>query len=176
MLGTGEVGRKTAQAFASRGAPSPSVASRTFENARQLATSIGGIAIPLDTALSSFNHYDIIIGSATTSSPLITTGSVHDTIQARAGESLFLIDLGLPRNFPPDSGTIPGVYLYNLDDLSTIANENLRTRQAGVELAKKTLDEKASHLMKHLTQTTRHKAREKSPLAPARSENRNQPT
>jgi glutamyl-tRNA reductase len=154
VLGTGEVGRKTAQAFASRGAPSPSVASRTFENARHLAESISGNAIPLELALSSFNKFDIIIGSATASSPLITAASVHDTIQARAGEALFLIDLGLPRNFSPDAGTIPGVYLYNLDDLSTIANENLRTRQASVELAKKSLDEKASRLMKRLSQST----------------------
>jgi glutamyl-tRNA reductase len=156
VLGTGEVGRKTAQAFVSRGARSLTVASRTFENAVALAGSVGSAdvkpnAIPLDEALRTLGAYDIVIGSAATTGALTSAAAVADAARARAGEPLFLIDLGLPRNFPPDSATIPCVYLYNLDDLSGIANENLSRRRAGVEAAKTILAEKASRVWQRIT-------------------------
>jgi glutamyl-tRNA reductase len=150
VLGTGEVGRKTAQAFVSRGACSLSVASRTLESARALAQSTGGTAIELPEALRSLGQHDIVIGSATTPGALLNTDAVRSAAAERNGAPLFLIDLGLPRNFPPGSTTIPGVYLYNLDDISGIANENLRTRLAAVEKVKSALHHKATRVWERI--------------------------
>ncbi|MDR3229111.1 MAG: glutamyl-tRNA reductase [Puniceicoccales bacterium] len=152
VLGTGEVGRKTAQAFVSRGAGSLTVASRTFANALALAASVGGTAVEMADALAALGGYDIVIGSAATTEALTTANAVRLAARARAGEPLFLIDLGLPRNFPPDSATIPSVYLYNLDDLSGIANENLRARRAGMNAAKTILAGKAARLWERVAQ------------------------
>jgi glutamyl-tRNA reductase len=150
VLGTGEVGRKTAQAFVSRGARGLAVASRTFEHARALAEGVGGEAVDLAAALASLGKHDIVIGSASTTGALLSTDAVRAAAAARASEPLFLIDLGIPRNFPPDSAAIPGVYLYNLDDLSGIANENLRARLAGVERVKTLLAARAARVWERI--------------------------
>ncbi|MDR1497990.1 MAG: glutamyl-tRNA reductase [Puniceicoccales bacterium] len=150
VLGTGEVGRKTARAFLSRGALALTVASRGVDNARNLAADVGGRFVEMADALRSLDQHDIIIGSASVTSALVSADVVRTAAAARSGDPLFLIDLGLPRNFPPDSGTIRGVYLYNLDDLSAIANENLRARFAAVDAAKIALAAKAARLWERL--------------------------
>ncbi|MDR1816595.1 MAG: glutamyl-tRNA reductase [Puniceicoccales bacterium] len=152
VLGTGEVGRKTARAFVSRGARSLTIASRTIENARALAglAGAGATAAPLAEALRSLGEHDVVIGSSSAPSPLLPPDAVREAAARRAGAPLFLFDLGMPRNFPPDAGALPGVYLYNLDDLSRIANENLRLRLAGVEQARAALAERAGKLWERL--------------------------
>ncbi|MDR2845435.1 MAG: glutamyl-tRNA reductase, partial [Puniceicoccales bacterium] len=144
VLGTGEAGRKTAQAFVSRGARAITVASRTFDNARALAAEVGGGAVELAAALGALAQHDIIIGSSAVSVSLASADAVRAAAQLRAGEPLFLIDLGMPRNFAPESAAVSGVYLYNLDDLSAIANENLRARLAEVARARAALDARAA--------------------------------
>jgi glutamyl-tRNA reductase len=146
VLGTGEAGRKTAQAFVSRGARALTVASRTFDNARALAAETGGAAVELSTALDSLARHDIIIGCSSVTSPLVTQARAHAAAQARTDGPLFLIDLGMPRNFSPETAATPGVYLYNLDDLSAIANENLRARLAEVGKARAALAVRATRL------------------------------
>ncbi|MDR2429572.1 MAG: glutamyl-tRNA reductase [Puniceicoccales bacterium] len=146
VLGTGDVGRKTAHAFVSRGARAVTVASRTFANARALAAEVGGAAVELAVALESLGRHDVVIGSAAVAAPLVGLDAVRGTVRARARGALFLIDLGLPRNFAAEARWVPGVYLYNLDDLSAIANENLRARLAEVARAKAGLAARADRV------------------------------
>lgn len=143
VLGTGEVGEKTVRAFVSRGATDITVASRTFANAHRLAASFGGAAIELADALRFAGKYDIVVGSASAPEPLLTLPGVRAALAARRGDPLFLIDLGLPRNFEPALSELEGAFLYNLDDLSAIANENLRARMAEVDKARDGLAERA---------------------------------
>lgn len=146
VLGTGEVGEKTAKSFLSRGATDITVASRTFENAHRLAAGFGGAAIELPAALTQVGKYDIVVGSSSVNEPLLTSASVRSAIAARKGDPLFLIDLGLPRNFDPALRDLDGVFLYNLDDLSAIANENLRARMNEVDKARVGLSERAARV------------------------------
>jgi glutamyl-tRNA reductase len=143
VLGTGEVGEKTAKSFVSRGATDISVASRTFENAHRLAASFGGAAIELPAALAQVGKYDIVVGSSSVEEPLLNAAGVRAAIVSRHGDPLFLIDLGLPRNFDPALRDLDGVFLYNLDDLSAIANENLRARMNEVDKALAGLGDRA---------------------------------
>lgn len=136
VLGTGEVGEKTVRAFVSRGATDVTVASRTFDNAHRLAASFGGAAIELPAALSFSGKYDIVVGSSSVTEPLLAVSAVRTALAARHGDPLFLIDLGMPRNFDSALRDLEGVFLYNLDDLSAIANENLRARMAEVDKAR----------------------------------------
>ncbi len=144
VLGTGEVGEKTVQAFVSRGATDVAVASRTFENAHALAAKFGGAALELPAALEHAGHHDIIVGSSSVTRYLLDTPRVKAALARRKGDPLFLIDLGLPRNFDPAVQALDGVFLYNLDDLSAIANENLRARMDEVDKARAGLRERAA--------------------------------
>ncbi len=146
VLGIGEAGRQTAQALRLRGAKNITVASRTLEKAQTLAGEIAGTAVELPAARETAGAHDIVIGSAAVSAPVLDLPALRAALKTRAGEPLFLIDLGMPRNFPPNAETLDGLYLYNLDDLSGIANENIRAREAEVEKAKSFLSARADAL------------------------------
>ena len=146
LLGSGEVGEKTAQALKSRGAADITVSSRTFENAHRLAHALGGSAIDFDDFIGQLHHYDIVIGSTAAPGTLLERDTLRRTIRTRPERPLFLIDLALPRDFDPAVETLENVYLYNLDDLATIANENLAAREAEIEDARNMLRSSAWHL------------------------------
>lgn len=150
LIGTGEVGEKTAQALVSRGARTVAVTSRTAENAQRLALAIGGEAVLFDTFANALHDYDIIIGSTAAPDFVLTLEDVNKALGKRRTRPLFLIDLALPRDIDPDSSGLQNVFLYNLDDLSGIANENLRSREAEAERSRNYIEDKAARLWESL--------------------------
>jgi glutamyl-tRNA reductase len=134
LLGSGEVGEKTAQALKSRGVEDLAVSSRTYENAHQLAHRLGGSAIDFGDFITQIDRYDIIIGSTSAAGFILRRDDVKAAMRRRPERPSFLIDLALPRDFEPGIDSLDNVYLYNLDDLSRIANENIAAREA--EIAK----------------------------------------
>lgn len=143
LLGSGEVGEKTAQALKSRGVADISVSSRTFDNAHRLACELQGAAIDFSNFISQLDRYDIVIGSTASPNPVINKLAVKQAIRSRAERPLFLIDLALPRDIDTAVEDIENVYLYNLDDLSKIANENLAARKSEIATAREILKKHA---------------------------------
>jgi glutamyl-tRNA reductase len=143
LLGSGEVGEKTAQALKSRGVDDISVSSRTFENAHQLAHRLGGASIDFADFKNQLEHFDIIIGSTSAPGTILDKATIQATMRQRPERPCFLIDLALPRDIEPSVEDIENVYLYNLDDLSTIANENLAAREAEIDKAREILKKHA---------------------------------
>lgn len=139
LLGSGEVGEKTAQALKSRGVRDIAVSSRTFENAHRLAHELNGSAIDFEDFLSQLHNYDVVIGSTAAPGSLLSKDAIRHAMRARPDRPLFLIDLALPRDIDPAVEELDNVYLYNLDDLSNIANENLAARKAEIEHARQIL-------------------------------------
>lgn len=139
LLGSGEVGEKTAQALKSRGVPDIAVSSRTYEKAHRLAHEFQGSAIDFDDFIGQLHNFDIVIGSTAAPGAVIRKDIVQQTMRSRPEKPLFLIDLALPRDIEPEVEDVENVYLYNLDDLSTIANENLEARKAEIERAREIL-------------------------------------
>ena len=136
LLGSGEVSEKTAQALKSRDVADISVSSRTFENARRLARELNGSAIDFSDFARRLDRFDIIIGSTASPEPILDFPLIRETMRRRPDQPLFLIDLALPRDIDPSVEDVEYVYLYNLDDLSKIANENLAARKAEIENAR----------------------------------------
>ena len=136
LLGSGEVSEKTAQALKSRDVADISVSSRTFENARRLARDLNGSAIDFSDFARRLDRFDIIIGSTASPEPILDFPLIRETMRRRPDQPLFLIDLALPRDIDPSVEDVEYVYLYNLDDLSKIANENLAARKAEIETAR----------------------------------------
>lgn len=128
VAGTGEAGRKTAQAFVSRGAGNVLVASRDFLRARALAEEIGAAAVEPGSFAKRAVYADIVVGCAGVSEPIISAETLREILRSRSGRPLFLIDLGMPKNFPTNVKS-DDLWLYGLEDLAEIANENLARRE-----------------------------------------------
>lgn len=146
LLGSGEVGEKTAQALKSRGVGDISVSSRTFEKAHKLARNLSGAAIDFDNFTSQLEHFDIIIGSTAAPGSILSKDVMARTMKQRPERPCFIIDLAMPRDVEPSVEDVENVYLYNLDDLSSIANENLAARKAEIENARGILKKHAWNL------------------------------
>jgi glutamyl-tRNA reductase len=136
LVGSGEVAELTAQALQSRGVADISVTSRTFEKAHALAHSLGGAAIEFEDFPAQLHHFDIVISSTAASGHILERTMLAQAIKQRPEKPFFLIDLAMPRDIEPSVEKLENVYLYNLDDLSTISNENLKLRKAEIEHAR----------------------------------------
>ncbi|MGH8020160.1 MAG: glutamyl-tRNA reductase [Opitutaceae bacterium] len=143
VIGTGEIGEKTARAMASRGAAAITVLSRSLERALALAATVDGRAGTLDRLPQSLAEHDIVIGSTSVSEPLVSEIMVRSLMKTRKLRPLFFIDLGIPRNFDPALGRVHSVFLYDLDDLARIADENLAARRGAVDKCRRIVQEKA---------------------------------
>lgn len=146
LLGSGEVGEKTAQALKSRGVADIAVSSRTYENAHRLAHELKGSAIDFEDFVGQLQHFDIVIGSTAAPGAILTKSLIEASMRARPDRPLFLIDLALPRDIDPSVEDLDNVYLYNLDDLSDIANQNLAARKAEIDRAREILKSHAWNL------------------------------
>lgn len=134
LLGAGEIGEKTARAFQSRGVGSITVASRRLESAMELANSLGAFALPFWLAPVKLAEFDIVVCATAAPTAVISTAEVTSAQRRRAARPLFFIDLALPRDVESTVADLPNAYLYNLDDLAHIAEENRSIRAA--EIAK----------------------------------------
>ena len=136
-LGTGDIGEKTVKALKSRGVERLGVASRSFERAESVSKDWGGKPYSISGLASYLHEYDIVIASVGAEEKLIDYSMAKNAVHQRRDRPLFLIDLGLPRNIDPDCQELDNVFLYNLDDLAVIANENLKERKAAVDSSEK---------------------------------------
>jgi glutamyl-tRNA reductase len=146
VIGAGEIGLKTVQAFQGRGATSITVASRTLARAEEAAALAGGWALSLAGLPEAVAGADIIASSTSSPDFILTREMVAAGIKRRPARPLFLIDLALPRDVDPAAAQLANVFLYNLDDLAGIAEGNLAQREAEVAKCRAILAERTSAL------------------------------
>ena len=135
VVGAGEIGGLTAQHLRSHGVAEIAITSRTTAHAAELAEAVGGHTIPwghLETALAGA---DIIVTATGSQRPIVTRAQVESATGRRRPDPLFIIDLAVPRDVEPSVGDIEQVFLYNVDDLQGIVQENLSRRGAEVDRA-----------------------------------------
>lgn len=146
VVGAGEIGLKTVQAFQSRGAKSITVASRTLAKAEEAAAVAGGWVLSLADLPEAVAGADVITCSTSSPGFILTREMVATSIKRRPARPLFLIDLALPRDVDPATAQLANVFLYNLDDLAEIAEENLAQREAEVAKCRAILAERTAAL------------------------------
>ncbi|MBI4311883.1 MAG: glutamyl-tRNA reductase [Chloroflexi bacterium] len=129
VVGLGEAGKLVARALADVGASRITVANRTYERAAELAQELGGVAIPLADLEHGLEQTDIVITATSTPDYLLTPALVARA-RATTYTPLVLIDIAVPRDIDPAVKELPGVSLYDIDDLETVAEANRRSRQA----------------------------------------------
>ena len=156
VVGAGEIGLKTVQAFQSRGAASITVASRTLAKAEEAAARAGGWAMSLAELPEAVAGADVIASSTSSPDFILTREMVAAGIRRRPARPLFLIDLALPRDIDPAVASLANVFLYNLDDLAEIAESNLAQREAEVAKCHAILAERTAQLWPAVAHSLNH--------------------
>jgi glutamyl-tRNA reductase len=128
VVGTGETSERTARALVGRGAEQVIVANRTYERAVSLAGELGGRAVSFHDWEAEFARIDILISSTAAPHYVLTAEQLAPLVRRR-NRPLLLIDIAVPRDIDPDVNQLDDVYLYNVDDLQTIAQDCLRQRR-----------------------------------------------
>lgn len=146
VVGAGDIGLKTVIAFQGRGAKNITVASRTVAKAEEAAAQAGGWPASLAELPEIIADADIVASSTSAPGAVVTHDMVAAAMRRRRSRPLFLIDLALPRDIEPSAAKIADVYLYNLDDLAKIAEDNLARRRAELTKCKTILAERTAAL------------------------------
>ena len=143
LIGSGDVSEKTAQALRTKGVNDITVSSRSKEKTDELSEKFSASSIHFQNFKSKMQHYDIIISSTSSPEPIIDLKSVEYAIKKGPQRPLFMIDLAMPRDMENEISNINNVYLYNLDSLAKIANENMEQRKLEISKAKQIIKSQA---------------------------------
>src|SRR5262249_33534799 len=117
------------------------ILNRNLERAREIARSCGGEAAPYEDLEREISLADVAIVSTAAERFVLTLEMMRQVVRRRKRRPLFLIDLAVPRNVDPRTESIENVFLYNIDDLQQIAEENLALRSREAKLAEGIVDE-----------------------------------
>jgi glutamyl-tRNA reductase len=147
LVGAGEAGKLVAQALRTSGVGDITIANRTQERSAELAKGLNGQMVPFSDLEAALSQADICIAATDAPEHILSKAAVESATISRPDGSLFLFDLSVPRNIDPEAGTIDGVSLFNIDDLSAIAAENLKGRQAAAEDAEVIVDQEVGRFM-----------------------------
>lgn len=139
VVGAGEVARTTAQSLKSRGAESIFVANRSYDKAVELAAGVGGRVIRFADWVPYLEHIDIVIVSTASPAYVVAPKVLAPVQQARGERPLFIIDLSVPRNADPACAEVPGVYVYDIDALRSLARRTEETRRGELAEARRLL-------------------------------------
>jgi len=150
LLGTGEIGEKTARAFRSRGAADLTVASRRTERAEALAADLGAASLAFEDRESVLQEFDVVVSAVSAPESVWSAAAAASAMRKRPIRPLFFIDLGVPRNVDAAVTELENVFLYNLDDLARVAEENRIARESEVKNCRAILAERAEALWQHL--------------------------
>jgi len=132
IIGAGKTSKLTLKHLISHECSTILVTNRSFEQAQRLAEEFSGKAIRFDDFLCEMQFVDIIISSTSAPHHIIKYQQALVVMNKRANRPLLFIDLAVPRDIPEEILEIDGVFLYTIDDLNIVAENNLAKRRAEV--------------------------------------------
>ncbi|AHF03058.1 glutamyl-tRNA reductase [Marichromatium purpuratum 984] len=135
LIGAGETIELAARHLHNNGIGRIIVANRTVERAHELAAQFDGFAIALTEIAGHLADADIVIASTASPLPVLGKGTVERALKKRKHRPMFMVDIAVPRDIEPEIADLNDVYLYTIDDLKEVIDENLRSRQAAAEQA-----------------------------------------
>jgi glutamyl-tRNA reductase len=147
LIGAGKMGDLMARHLQRCGVKSIMVTNRTFERAVELAEKIRGNPIRYDDFPRYLQLADLVIGCAGAPEVLVDAGMVEKILRERKQAAMFFIDIGDRRNFDPGINAIDNAYIYNIDDLKSVAEENLNERSSEAEKAESIVQEEVGSFL-----------------------------
>ena len=135
FVGAGEMIELAATHFAARSPKKLVIANRTLERGEKLAAHLNAEVMRLADLPSRLHEFDIVISCTASALPLIGLGAVERALKARRHRPMFMVDLAVPRDIEPEVAQLDDIYLYTVDDLSTLVQGAGEKRQAAVAQA-----------------------------------------
>jgi len=141
ILGAGDMAELAATCLSDQGVQITLVANRTQERARAIAERLGGRAVSLEEAWAHFATMDIALCSTAAPHAVVTWERVGAVIGQRRGRPLCILDLAVPRDVDPAIAQIENVFLYDVDDLQTVAAQATARRRDEIPAAERIVEE-----------------------------------
>jgi glutamyl-tRNA reductase len=145
IVGAGGVAEQVVEHLRNRGIGNLHVVNRSFERGAELAGRMNAEAIDWGSLERVLSMPDIIVTSVSGTEAVLTRTMLERAIDERKGRPVFVVDLGVPRNVAPEAAALYNLYLYNIDDLGQIVEQNKKAREAEIPRAEAIVSE---HLAK----------------------------
>jgi glutamyl-tRNA reductase len=150
LIGAGEMAELAATHLKNAGIREIMVANRTFERAEALAARYQGRAVPFEQLFEFLHEADIVISSTGAQEAVVRARDVKPVLKKRKNRPMFFIDIAVPRDIDPDVNALDNVYLYDIDDLKEVVEENLERRREAADKARSIIEDKALEFDKWL--------------------------
>ena len=147
LVGAGETIELATRHLHAQGVNNIIIANRSIERAQKLANEFQGEAISLQQIGNHLQRSDIVISSTASPLPIIGKGTVERALKQRRHEPVFIVDLAVPRDIEPEVSELDDIYLYSVDDLQTVINENMENRQQAAQQAHEIIDTQVTHFL-----------------------------
>lgn len=135
LIGAGETIELVAKHLAEKNVKSIVVANRTLGRAKELANQFGAEAVLLSEIPEQLIQADIVISSTGSTLPILGKGAVEHALKVRKHKPILMVDIAVPRDIEEQVGELDDIYLYTIDDLTEIVDQNRQSRESEVSKA-----------------------------------------
>ena len=141
LIGAGEMAELAATHLLQAGLNKITIANRTLAKAQELANQFHGDVIAFENMQDCMHETDIIIASTGSTNPIISANDIIPVLKKRNNNPMFFIDIAVPRDIDPNVNNLDNVYLYDIDDLKEVIEENMASRKNEAQKALFIIDE-----------------------------------
>lgn len=168
LIGAGDTIQRVAEHLREQRIGAMAIANRTIANAERLAARYQAVSMQLTEVAAALPDHDIVITSTGSSLPVVGKGAVEAAIRGRRHKPMFMVDIAVPRDIEPEVSELADVFLYSIDDLTDIIQENLKQRLSAADSAQTLVDqgahrytrERRAHQGQHLLRRLRENAQD----------------
>ncbi|MDX1380552.1 MAG: glutamyl-tRNA reductase, partial [Xanthomonadales bacterium] len=150
LIGAGEMIERCARHFRQQGVAGLRIANRSLDRAEALAREHGAEACALERLDSVLADADIVVSSTASARPVLLPDSVAAAMKARRRRPMFIVDIAVPRDVHPGVAELDDVYLYTIDDLQQVVDDNLGARQRAAQSAGTDIEQATAEFMRWL--------------------------
>lgn len=150
LIGAGETIALSAVHLHAQGVKRIVIANRHPEKAAELAAQVNGHCVAISDVPVYLKEVDVVMSATASQLPLLGKGAVESALKARKHKPIFMVDLAMPRDIEPEVGGLEDIYLYNIDDLKQVIDDNYASRQQAAKQGEAIISLQAAHYMRQL--------------------------
>lgn len=150
LVGAGKMAQLASRQLIQSGAGRIWVTSRSQEKAMKMAAEVGGATLPFQNLIEALIASDIVVVSTSAPHFVISRTEMAHVVRQRRNRPIFVIDISVPRNVDPGVNQVDNVFLYDIDDLSSIAENNRKGRAGEALVAEEIIQQEVAAFLREL--------------------------